>query len=294
MNAMHIAGPIVLFLLMASVGLELTLEDFRRVARRPGAVVGGTVAQIVLLPLMTWLVVATFGLTPSFGAGAVLVAVSPGAGISNVLVAVARANVALSVSLTAFASILAVLTLPTISSIGLGLFLEGASHIEVPVGSLIGQLAFSLLLPISAGMFLRARRPDLADRVGPVLRRATLVAMVVGLSVGLLFAGEEQVNAAGTGAAFAAAAAWTLCAMGIGWGTGRLLGLDAADRFTFLVEFSARNIAVSAIVAMSGLGRIDLTLFSGVYIFVGYPLAAAASLWRRRRVGEEMPPRFDP
>jgi hypothetical protein len=64
-----------------------------------------------------------------------------------------------------------------------------------------------------------------------------------------------------------------------------MLGLDAADRFTFLIEFSTRNVAVAAIVAMSGLKRMDLALFSAAYIALGYPLAFGAVAWRRLRSG---------
>jgi hypothetical protein len=62
------------------------------------------------------------------------------------------------------------------------------------------------------------------------------------------------------------------------------LGLSSDDRFTFLIEFSARNVAVAAIVALSGLGRVDLTFFSGGYMAVGYPLAGLAVFMRRRRL----------
>ena len=97
----QILGNIVLFALMLVVGLELTVADFRRIAAAPRAVIVGTLGQIVLLPLMTWAVVVVFGVSPVFGAGAVLVAVSPGAGLSNVLAAVCGGNIALSVTLTA-------------------------------------------------------------------------------------------------------------------------------------------------------------------------------------------------
>ena len=63
------------------------------------------------------------------------------------------------------------------------------------------------------------------------------------------------------------------------------LGLPDADRFTCLIEFSTRNVAVAAIVALSGLQRVDLVLFSAGYLLIGYPLAFAAVAWRRRRAG---------
>lgn len=282
MNVTAVAGPIVLFLLMAIVGLELTPADFRRVLQVPRAVVGGTVAQWLLLPAMTWLVVALLGVNPVFGAGAVLVAVSPGAGISNILVALARANTALSVSLTATASAFAVITLPVFASLGMRVFLDDAVAVEVPVFMLIAQLAVSLLLPISLGMWLRARNPWRAAQLAPRLQRVTIVVIVLVVGFGIAFAPEEQVNFEGSGRALVAAGVWTLLAMAIGWGTAAALRLPAEDRFTFLIEFSARNIAVATIVAMSGLGRIDFTFFSGVYVMIGYPLAGVA-VWLRRR-----------
>jgi len=282
LNVTAIAGPIVLFLLMTIVGLELTTDDFRRVLQVPRAVIGGTIAQWLLLPAMTWLVVWLLGVNPVFGAGAVLVAVSPGAGISNILVALARANTALSVSLTATASAFAVVTLPVFASLGMSFFIDDGVKVDVPVATLIGQLAVSLLLPISLGMWLRARNPRRAAQLAPRLQRITMVVIGVVVGFGIAFAPEEQVNFEGSEVALVAAGVWTLLAMALGWGTAAVLRLPAEDRFTYLIEFSARNIAVAAIVAMSGLDRIDFTFFSGVYFIVGYPLAALA-VWLRRR-----------
>jgi BASS family bile acid:Na+ symporter len=288
MEATQLVGPLVLFALMTIVGLELTLDDFRRVASAPRAVVGGTIAQIVLLPLLTWAVVALLDVTPVFGAGAVLIAVAPGAGISNILTALAGANTALSVSLTALASVLAVVTLPTIAAFGMRFFLGGEVAIEVPVFLLFGQLAASLLLPIALGMALRARRPALVERYRRRLQRGAIVAIVIltGAAIlsgggsgsgGLTFADAEQ--------GLLAAGVWTLAAMAIGWGVAAVLGLGAADRFTLLIEFATRNVAVAAIVAISGLKRLDLALFSAAYVALGYPLVFGAVAWRRRRSG---------
>lgn len=282
MNLTHIAGPLVLFLLMMIVGLELTPADFRRVASAPRAIIGGTLAQWVMLPLLTVGVVLAFDLSPAFGAGAVLVAVAPGAGISNILVALARGNTALSVSLTATASVFAVVTLPAIAALVMPLFLEGTAAVEVPVSTLIGQLFVSLLLPIGLGMWLRLRRPDRAVLIAPILHRVTLVVIVLVIGVSIAFAPEEQLNFEGSAMATVAAGVWTLIAGGIGWGVAALLGLSADDRFTFSIEFAARNIAVAAIVAMSGLDRLDLTYFSGVYATAGYPIVITAVFVRRR------------
>ena len=284
MNVEQIAGQLVLFLLMLVVGLELTPADFRRVLASPRAVVGGTLGQILLLPAMTWVVVWALGVNPVFGAGAILVAVSPGAGMSNIFTALARANVALSVTLTAVASILAVVTLPTFASIGMQYFLGEAAAVEVPVANLILQLALTLLLPISIGMWLRTRQPERAERIAPIVHRVLLasIALVVVLAIAVA---EDPFDFEGSDVAFLAAGIWTVSAMIIGWSIAALLRLNAEDRFTFLIEFSARNIAVASIVALSGLGRVDLTLFSGIYASVGYPLTGLLVFWHRRKMG---------
>jgi BASS family bile acid:Na+ symporter len=284
MTVTHIAGPLVLFLLMFAVGLELTPSDFRRVLASPRAVIGGTLGQIILLPAMTFAVVWGLGLNPVFGAGAILVAISPGAGMSNVLAALGRGNVALSVTLTAMASVLAVVTLPTIASFGMQGFLGDEILVDVPVVTLMFQLFVSLLLPISLGMAMRARHPERAAILAPRFHRLIMVLVFAIVVFAVGFAEDDQVDYTGSGLAFVGAGVWTLSAMIIGWGLGHLLGLDERDRFTFLIEFSARNVAVAAIVAMSGLGRLDFTLFSGIYAAVGYPMAAMVVLWRRRRV----------
>ena len=282
MDPQQLAGQLALFLLMLVVGLELTLGDFRRVLASPRAIIAGTLGQILLLPAMTWAVVQGMGVTPVFGAGAILVAVSPGAGMSNILAALARANVALSVTLTAVASVLAVVTIPVISSLGMRLFLGEETVVNIPVASLMTQLTLTLLLPISIGMWLRTRQPERATRIAPMLHRATLVSIALLVVLALLYTDESQVDFQGSGRALMAAAVWSVAAMTIGWAIGSLLGLNRADRVTFVIEFTARNIGVAAIVALSGLGRVDLTLFSGLYATVAYPMAGLVVLWHRR------------
>lgn len=283
MSATQLVGPIALFMLMTIVGLELTLADFRRVFRAPRAVVGGTLGQWVLLPLMTWALVSALSLSPSLAAGAVLVAVSPGAGMSNIATAFARANVALSVSLTAMASLFAVVTLPLISSWMMNLFVGDVGGVQIPVAHLMRELFVSLLVPIALGMWIRSRNPARADALAPRLQR--LVFLAIGILVGIAIALSPPAEAdlfAGAERAVVGALLWTCAAGTIGFGLGTVLRLPPDDRFTFTIEFAARNIAVASIVAMSGLDRIDLTIFSVVYGALGYPLIFAAVIARRR------------
>lgn len=287
MDVIQALGPFILFLLMVIVGLQLTPDDFRRVLANPRTILVGTVGQIVLLPLMTWAVVSSLGVSPIFGAGAVILAASPGAGMSNVMAAVARAHVALSVTLTAVSSVLAVVTLPALTALGIAIFVGDAVDVEVPVAYLVSQMGMFLLLPIGVGMLLRAWRPEAAQRYVSWANRIAVVAIIL---LTFLSASSGQTNLPSGGdfvLGTAAAALWTVAAMVIGFGIATLLGLDADDRFTFLIEFSARNVALAFIVAVSSLGRLDLGLFSGVYAITGFPAVIGFAVLRGRwaRIG---------
>lgn len=278
-------GPIVLFVLMLLVGLELSTADFRRIAQAPRAVIVGTLGQLILLPLMTWGVVVALDVPPVFAAGALLVAVAPGAGASNLFAAMARANLALSVTLTAMTSVLTVVTLPIVTSLGLDLFLGESAGIDVRVRPLVEQLAGTVLFPIGLGMTLQAQVPAFVARHKRALHRiggAVIVVLLVFIAV-LSAESDERPPFDAVDEVVVAAAVWTVAAMLIGWILALLLRLPGRDQGTFVIEFSARNVGVSAIVALSGLERLDLSLFSGAYSVIGFPMVAIVAVIMRRR-----------
>lgn len=282
MDYAQVFGPLTLFVLMTLVGLQLTPQDFRRVIATPRAVIGGTLGQLLLLPLVTWGVVSLFSLEPIFGAGAVLLAASPGAGLSNVMTAVGRGHVALSVTLTGVSSVLAVVTLPALTAVGMAIFLGDAGRVEVPVGPLVRQLLLFLLAPIGLGMWLRARRPESVARNVALANRVAILA-IVALTVLGASTGELNIpEGSDLAAAAAASVVWTLAAMAIGWTVATLLRLEADDRFTLLVEFSARNLGLAFIVAVASFGSFELAFFAGTYGVAGFPLVIALALLRGR------------
>ena len=103
---------IILAMMMFSVGLGLSLDDFRRVLRRPAIVLFGTAVQVVALPALTFALTFLIAPTPSIALGMMVVAACPSGNASNVLTQAARGDAALSVSLTTLSSVLAVLTTP--------------------------------------------------------------------------------------------------------------------------------------------------------------------------------------
>jgi BASS family bile acid:Na+ symporter len=269
-----VAVPGIVWLLMLVVGLELTPADFRRVLVYPKAVAVATLGQLLLLPVIAAFLIWTLEPPPHVVAGMVLVAACPGGAISNFYAYLARANVALSVTLTAVSSLFALGTMPVLMSAGFALFLDHRALVEVPAWRMAAQLAVMLAAPIAVGMTLRRWRPSAVERHARGLRRSSLIALAALIGV-ILF--DQRANLTGeTGPMILAAALFSPIAIAAGWAVGRLAGLNRPDRLTLVLEFAARNLAIAAVVGIMVLGRVELVLFATLFFLVQVPIILAS------------------
>src|SRR3954468_10369242 len=158
-----VALPAALALIMVVLGLSLRPADFRRIATRPRGVLVGLLNLFLIAPLLAFAVAELFSLEPVFAVGLVLLGASPGGTLANLLTHLARGDTALSISMTALSSVAAVVTVP----VYLGL---AVSHFGAPVDDdveVLGVVApvFAItIVPLLAGMAIRARRPEWTAR----------------------------------------------------------------------------------------------------------------------------------
>ena len=113
--------PLALAFIMFSLGLGLTGADFTRVAKRPKDFFIGLICQIILLPIIAFILVKLWPISPELALGVMIIAAAPGGVTSNILTSFAKGDVALSISLTAIISLLSVITVPFIVITSLGL-----------------------------------------------------------------------------------------------------------------------------------------------------------------------------
>jgi BASS family bile acid:Na+ symporter len=151
---------------------------------------------------------------------------------------------------------------------------------QVPVLPMIGQLALFVLLPIGLGMALRARRPAFAQRSAGLLRRGVLIALVGFL--GIAMSSDDSGLVGEISKSLLPALLWTLLAMAVGFLVAVACRLEGPERFTFVIEYSVKNVGLAAIVALTGFHKPELAIFAGAYVLVGYPLAVLASLAFRK------------
>ena len=279
--------------LMFVVGLELTGADFRRVLTQPRAVVAGTLGPLLLLPLLAAGLLGSGEWPPPVIAGLILLVAGPSGALANVYAYLAGANAALAVTLTALSCLIAVVALPVLTRWGFALWLASDPTIAVPVGPMIGQLLFLLLLPVAVGMTVRHRWPAWSARRRGAAQRLALVGLLALLGF-VLHDQADLLRVAWQGQA-SAALGFTLLAMAAGWAVGGLAGLEPRDRFTLLCEFTVRNLAIATLVAVTLLGRADFVAFAAVLLLVQTPvLLLAVALYRRWAALPPFPERIGP
>ena len=255
MNAIFIVLPI-LTLLMFDLGLTLKPQDFKLIAQRPKPVIVGLIGQIVLLPLIAWLIIRVlspfdFHLSPLFIIGIMLVACSPGGSSSNVFSMLAKGDVALSVTLTACSSIITLFTLPLIMAWVTKSIQFSDVSIQLPIGNLLMQNIVLMVVPISIGFVVNIFREQTAAKIHNVLKRIAMPALVLLVTV-FFFQHKQTIVEEFTSLGLTMTIlilATTGCGALLSW----LLHLTTKERRTLVIEIGMQNAAQAITIACSPL-----------------------------------------
>ena len=271
-SGMHNLLPLGLGIIMFSLGLGLTLDDFRRALGRPRALLLGLLAQMVLLPLTAFFVTQAFGLGPEAAMGLMILAACPGGVMAGAVTHLARGETALSISLTAVTSLCAIVTVPLVLGMSLRFFLGENSALQLPLGTLIGGLLLITVLPVSLGLWLRE-----SGRAGRRTRIAVerIAAGVFGLIVFYTFLEYWPTVVDKLPAVGPACIALNLLTMATGAGLGWLASLDTRARIALAMECGFQNNALGITIAISLLSQPALAVPSAVYTLAMYVTALA-------------------
>ena len=255
MNTIFIVLPI-LTLLMFDLGLTLQPQDFALIAKRPKPVLVGLVGQIILLPLIAWGIIQVLStihcqLSTLFIIGIMLVACSPGGSSSNVFSMLAKGDIALSVTLTAFSSIITLFTLPLIMSwVMESVQFEGLS-IHMPVGNLLIQNLVLMVVPIAVGFIVNLFRSEAAQKIHNVLKRIAMPGLVLLVTV-FFFQHKQTIITEFTSLGLTMTVlilATTGCGALLAW----TLRLTTKERRTLVIEIGMQNAAQAITIACSPL-----------------------------------------
>jgi BASS family bile acid:Na+ symporter len=171
--------PIALAIIMLGMGLSLLPEDFQRVSKYPKAVSIGLISQLIILPIIGFVIAKVVPMPPAIAVGLMILALCPGGPSSNLITYLAKGDVALSVTLTALSSIITVFTIPTFANLALQHFIGRTAAIALPISSTMLQIFLITLVPIGLGMYLRQIFPELALRLEKVTSRLAIALLAI-------------------------------------------------------------------------------------------------------------------
>lgn len=274
--------PLALGVIMFGLGLGLSYEDFRRVGRYPRAVLVGLALQILVLPWAAFALALLLRLPAELAVGLMLLAASPGGATANIYSHLARGDVALNITLTAINSLLCLLTLPLILDLALEYFLGSGQYVPPPVQKVI-EVALIIVLPVTAGMLVRAWTPAFAARAEKPLR--LLAVLVLALLIVAALGQEWDTLLAWFAAVGVACLLFNLVSMGVGYGAPLLLKLPRRQAIAIAMEIGIHNGTLAIFIALNVLQSPAMSVPAAVYSLLMFFTAAAFAVWLTRTAG---------
>ncbi|MBO6900191.1 MAG: bile acid:sodium symporter [Rhizobiaceae bacterium] len=274
--------PLALAIIMFSLGLGLTLDDFRRVFVAPKAFGIGALSQIVVLPAVAYATVLLFRLPAELAVGLMILSFCPGGVTSNILTKFARGDLALSISLTGVVSLVSVVTVPLLVAFTADHFM-GVEAPPVNVTSLAVAMFAITALPVALGMVVRHFAPGLTGMIETFVERLAVILFVI-VVVGALAANWTLFvdNLAVLGPAVVVLNAVLLA---IGLGLARLFALDGRQATAISIETGIQNatlgITVGSLIVEQVSALPPFSLPSGVYGITMYVVSLPFVFWRR-------------
>lgn len=274
--------PAALVTIMFALGLGLTVDDFKRIAKFPKAFAIGASAQLILIPSAAFLIAIVFAMPPELALGFMILGLCPGGPTSNIFTRLAHGDVALSVSLTAAFSLICVVSIPLLAPLAARYFMDIEAP-DIDVTGLSIQMFAIIVTPVIAGMVVR-RLLNGSQRLEKIMTRIATVLMAV-VVVGALVANLDLFvsNLAVLGAA---TVALIVVLMASGTLLAKLFGINQPQTTAITVGTGIQNaalgIAVGALVAGTGEVIPSFSLPSAGYGIMMY-LICVPYVWLRRR-----------
>ncbi len=282
--------PLSLVFIMFSLGLGLTINDFKNVARQPKNFTVGIVNQMLLLPLVTFCIIQIFGLSGEMAVGLMILACCPGGVTSNIITKMAKGDTALSISYTAVVSIATVITLPIITGFSIHYFM-GADAPAINVLTLGLTMFLITAIPVMIGLFVHHKAEDFTRSFEPKAGKISAILFVL-IVIGAL---ASEWEAFVTNVTILGPGIITLIVVMLllGYGSAHLFKMSEPQAVSVSIATGIQNatvgITVGNLIIPGGDGLSVLSLPSGVYGILMYlvclPIVFAYVKWIRVKFG---------
>ena len=268
--------PISMMIVMFGMGLSLVVDDFKRIIKYPKATFLGLVNQLVILPLLAFIMVVTLEFEPILAVGFMLIAACPGGVSSNMITHLSRGDTALSITLTAFSSCLTVITIPLIISFSQNYFFSESQTVQLPLLKTIMQILIITALPVSIGMFIRNKFSDFAIRMDKPTRVVSSIILILVLVVIVISYKEMFANNALKLGGYSLIL--LIGTIGFGFFSARFFKLNLPQSISIAVETGIQNGTLAVVIASSILNQPELSIPAAIYCILMFG-PAIAMIW---------------
>ena len=276
--------PASLIFIMLTLGLGLESSDFTNLVRKPRSFFVGLTNQILLLPLVTYIIILVFGITKEAAVGMMILACCPGGVTSNIITKLAKGDTALSISYTAFNSILAIVTLPLIVGFSMKSFM-GQEAPDVNILSLGLTMFFITAVPVGIGLLIREKNKYYADKLEPKASKISTILFAIIILGALLSEWETFIN---NFVLLGPAIVLLILAMlTIAYRSSKLFKMSDKQSITVAIESAMQNgtvgITVGNLIINPESGLSILSIPSGVYSILMYLICLPFVFWLLKR-----------
>ncbi len=261
----HYLMPVAIAYIMFGIGINLNFTDFNTTFKKPKALFAGLVAQIMVLPVVAFVLNYFFDIDPIYKIGLVLIAACPGGTTSNIVTLFLKGRLALSVTLTAFNSFLILFTIPFVMKLAIYMYKGTELEINLPVWSTISNMLLTVLLPTVAGMMFRQYFPATALKSEKFINISMTVFLLL-VFVGVFI--QEDLGTAGWASyTFLLVPTFLLnfISMFIGYLLAFLIKIRNRGRFTIAIQVGLQNSALAIYVASKLIGEAEMAIVAIIY-----------------------------
>lgn len=259
----QVALPIAIILIMTGVGLSLTPADFTRVLKQPKAFFVGVICQMLILPLIAIAVIALTGLTGELAIGLFILSLCPGGATSNLYSYLAKADVGLSVSLTAVIGFITPFTIPVLALWAINFYGSEGDQFDLPIITTWIKLMIVTVIPVLIGMAVRGKWADMAkrsERFVSIFSMAVLAFVIASICVNL---GEKLIDFAL--AAGPAAIILNLTTMALGYFAGKFLLHQESQSRAITIEVGMQNGTLALLITSGILESSSMSIAPSIY-----------------------------
>jgi BASS family bile acid:Na+ symporter len=269
------------------MGMTLSIDDFKRVAKSPFHIAVGLFVQLIIAPLLAYIIAIILQLNSFEAVGLVVLAACPGGAVSNFFSYLAKADTALSITLTALSSLVTVFTIPFIVNFGLDYFANEGVNVHLPVMETILRISLLTAFPLLLGMLLKRIAPVYCSKNESVFTVPLILIILFGLTMMISFISYQSPQVESIVSICFSVLLLNTVLLACGYCSGGLFKIKRKQKVTIGIESGIQNVVLAVTIAISPqfLNNSMFGITAGIYSVFMCTNCVIMIVWSRRLMG---------